>query len=697
MTDHDKVDPDSDAPTAPGTPREPGSEALLRPHTDHRSDTLIGETIGHFTIKRVIGAGGMGTVYEALQETPRRTVALKVMRTGLASRSALRRFEYEVQVLARLRHPGIAQIFEAGTDDKGEGGTPWFAMEYLVAAKTITDFATAKQLSMSDRLALFAKVCNAAHHGHQKGVIHRDLKPGNILVTSHGDPKIIDFGVARSTDSDLAVTTLQTDMGALIGTLQYMSPEQCAADPHDIDVRSDVYALGVVLYELLTDGTPYDVTNQAIHEAARIVREDPPTKPSTVNRVVRGDIETICLKALEKDRDRRYQSALSLEQDIQRYLDGEPIAARRPTLTYQLKLLYQRHRAVSVLSLVLIGLLIASVVALTWLATGQAIALRESERQARRSQAIIDGITLLITSPSTFDGENLWDTTTTWKTVLDNGRKTVEWEAIDTPANATHALHVGYFRLVLAMGYLNCRANAEALSLTQDTTLELQKWFPKNDPNLLDAHIMEAKALMATGRKQEAAALGNSVLAAKIDQLGAESPDTLGAAWEVAMLCAEAGMWADAQKICESSLGDGSILRSTYVKQAIDLLQLLNTLPLDDRPMLVQSAHEHLLQEGSHESLAQLLELVNDELGFTPRADAALATLDAMKQQIGTLGPQSDLQRAWRIHRGHALEGLGRLDEANAMFQSQAERDAGRTNLDAWDRNVVQAALQRIT
>ncbi|UCC32254.1 MAG: serine/threonine protein kinase, partial [Phycisphaerales bacterium] len=201
--------------------------------------------IGQFHVKDVIASGGMGTVYRAMQKQPRRTVAVKVMRQGIASRSALRRFEYESQLLARLRHPGIAQVYEAGThDDPAAPGSPvpFFAMEYIPNAKPITQYAQEKKLGTRERMELFAQVCDAIHHGHQKGIIHRDLKPSNILVDAQGQVKIIDFGVARSTDSDLAVTTLQTDIGQLIGTLQYMSPEQCEADPHNIDTRSDVYA-----------------------------------------------------------------------------------------------------------------------------------------------------------------------------------------------------------------------------------------------------------------------------------------------------------------------------------------------------------------------------------------------------------------------------------------------------------------------
>ncbi|MHC4997163.1 MAG: serine/threonine protein kinase, partial [Planctomycetota bacterium] len=217
------------------------------------SPARMPKQIGRFHLKKLIATGGMGAVYQATQENPRRTVAIKLMKSGVASSSALRRFEYESQLLARLRHPGIAEVYEAGTHEAHDGAVPYFVMEYIAGAKRITDYVRDKKLSTRERLRLFVEVCFAVHHGHTKGIIHRDLKPDNILVDSHGRIKIIDFGVARATDSDLAVTTLQTDIGQLIGTVQYMSPEQVEADPDDLDTRSDVYSLGVVLYELLCD------------------------------------------------------------------------------------------------------------------------------------------------------------------------------------------------------------------------------------------------------------------------------------------------------------------------------------------------------------------------------------------------------------------------------------------------------------
>ncbi|MBL6997215.1 MAG: serine/threonine protein kinase [Phycisphaerales bacterium] len=319
--------------------------------------------IGQYKVRRVIGSGGMGTVYEAIQESPRRKVAIKVMRSGVTSRSAMRRFEYESQILGRLSHPCIAQVYEAGTHDDGTGGVPYFAMEYIVGAKTLLEYAKQKDLNVSDRLILFEQVCDAVHHGHLKGIIHRDLKPDNILVDSSGNPKIIDFGVARATDSDMAVTTLQTNVGQLIGTVQYMSPEQCEADPDLIDARSDVYSLGVILYELLTGQPPYNLSSIPIYEATRLIREQQPTKMTTISDGIGGDLETVVSKSMEKDRDRRYQSAYELGQDITRFLENEPIHARRASMVYQLKMFARRNRGiVATVMTIAVALVLATVV-----------------------------------------------------------------------------------------------------------------------------------------------------------------------------------------------------------------------------------------------------------------------------------------------------------------------------------------------
>jgi WD40 repeat protein/tRNA A-37 threonylcarbamoyl transferase component Bud32 len=346
-------------------------------------DSLLGCDIGGVTIVRLIAEGGMGRVYEGKQEKPKRTVAVKFMRPGLTSPSVLRRFEYEAEVLARLQHPGIAHIYSVGVHRMGNASVPYFIMEYIADARTLTKYANDLKLPTRQRLDLFRSVCDAVAHGHQKGVIHRDLKPTNILVDASGQPKVIDFGVARATDSDMALTTMQTDVGQLIGTLQYMSPEQFRADPNDIDVRSDVYALGVILYELLAGKMPYDVKKKAVHEVARIVQEDDPKPLSSFNRALKGDVAVIAWKCLEKDRGHRYPSASELGADIGRYLAGDAIVAKPLGFLEGLTRLAKRHKALTSTAAV-IGLLILAFAGVSFRLYQQAEGARAAKSQQRR-------------------------------------------------------------------------------------------------------------------------------------------------------------------------------------------------------------------------------------------------------------------------------------------------------------------------
>ena len=345
------------------------------------TETPMPKTIGDYRIVRKLGDGGMGTVYEAQQDHPRRTVALKIIRFGLASKNMLKRFEHEAHVLGLLQHPGIAQIYEAGTADTGSGPQPYFAME-LVPGKPLTNYANQNALGTRQCLELVSKLCDAIQHAHTKGVVHRDLKPGNILVTEDGQPKILDFGVARATDSDIQTTTLQTDIGQLIGTIPYMSPEQAGGSPDEIDTRSDVYSLGVLLYELLTNRLPYELKEKMIHEAVRVIREEEPTRLSSINPQLRGDIETIVAKALEKDKDRRYQTAGELAADIRRYLDDEPIEARPASAMYQFRKFTKRNKA-------LVGGVAAAFVILVLGVSGTSFGLMQALEQKTLAQELL--------------------------------------------------------------------------------------------------------------------------------------------------------------------------------------------------------------------------------------------------------------------------------------------------------------------
>ncbi len=342
------------------------------------SARVLPARIGAYRILGLIGEGGMGTVYEALQDKPERRVALKVIKPGVISADALRRFDQETRLLGKLQHPGIAQIYEAGTADTGHGPQPYFAMEWI-RGETLRAHAIRAHLGVRDKLAIAARICDAVHHAHQKGIIHRDLKPGNILVDENGQPKVLDFGVARATDADRQAT-LHTTAGEIVGTLPYMSPEQVTADPSDLDIRSDVYALGVILYELLAGKRPYEVGNN-LADAIRTVAEAEATPLRTLDRSFRGDVDTIVGKALAKERERRYASAAELAADLRRHLQDEPILARPASATYQLGKFARRNK-------VLVGAVVVVFLALAGGVLTTSLQAARARREAHKAEAV---------------------------------------------------------------------------------------------------------------------------------------------------------------------------------------------------------------------------------------------------------------------------------------------------------------------
>jgi CHASE2 domain-containing sensor protein len=320
--------------------------------------------IGRYQIRRMVAMGGMGSVYEAVQDQPRRIVALKLLRGGFNSPASLKRLEDEAQHLARLHHPGIAQVFEAGSCQLSGKLIPYMAMEFIPGARWITDFARLRKLTRRQRLELFVQVCDAIEHGHQKGVIHRDIKPANILIDASGRVKVIDFGVASTREGEEASAM---EAGAseqrLVGTLQYMSPEQWNPEPGDFSPRSDVYGLGMVLYELLCGRLPYEVDPHDLESAERVIRETPPERPTRFDRSLPGDIERILLTALHKSPAQRYASVADLAEDLRRVLRGEPIRVRANEVGYviatRVRTLIARHQVTAVLLACLAGLVVA--------------------------------------------------------------------------------------------------------------------------------------------------------------------------------------------------------------------------------------------------------------------------------------------------------------------------------------------------
>ena len=349
-----------------------------------------------------IGEGGMGIVFVAEQERPiRRKVAIKVIKPGMDSKAVVARFEAERQALAMMDHANIAKVFDAGTTDSGH---PYFAME-LVKGVPITEYCDRNRLTVRERLELFIQVCQAIQHAHQKGIIHRDIKPSNVLVTLHDGkpvPKVIDFGVAKAINARLTDRTIYTEHLQVIGTLLYMSPEQAELSGLDIDTRSDIYSLGVLLYELLTGTTPFqkkELDKAAFDEQRRIIREKDPPRASVrisslgetatvvaehrktdvrkLHQLVRGDLDWIVLKALEKDRIRRYETASGFAADVERFLEHEPVDARPPSAGYRLSRFVRRNRSVVIVTLVIIALLVAGVIGTT---SGLIWAIRERDR-----------------------------------------------------------------------------------------------------------------------------------------------------------------------------------------------------------------------------------------------------------------------------------------------------------------------------
>jgi len=409
----------ADGPTLE-TPR-PGSSLDDMPTVDLGATASIqeeaGSRIGPYKLLQAIGEGGFGTVFMAEQEKPvRRRVALKVIKLGMDTRQVVARFEQERQALAIMDHPHIAKVFDAGAT---ESGRPYFVME-LCAGEPITKYCDRNGLSVRERLELFAQVCTAVQHAHQKGLIHRDIKPSNVLVaTQDGKPhaKVIDFGIAKATTARLTEKTFFTEHRQLIGTPEYMSPEQ-AEGSLDIDTRTDVYALGVLLYEILTGATPFDsrsLRSAAFAEIQRIIREVEPPTPSTrltqgretiagiaasrrsdpkrLSSLIRGELDWIVMKALEKDRQRRYETATGLGQDILRYLSGDAVVAAPASRVYRVRKFVRRHRGGVAAGSAIAAALLIGIVGFAWQADvaraqrDMAVAAREAEAAQRREAA----------------------------------------------------------------------------------------------------------------------------------------------------------------------------------------------------------------------------------------------------------------------------------------------------------------------
>ena len=569
----DKLAPDWE-PTATG-------HAVFRPDSLRRDSRSAPSSIGAYRILALLGEGGMGTVYQAEQQNPHRIVALKVIKLGVANDQLLRRFEQEAEALGRLQHPGIAQIYEAGTADTGLGPQPYFAMEFI-QGRPLMEYAAGRHLNVRSRMELIARICDAVNHAHQRGIIHRDLKPGNILVDENGQPKILDFGVARVTDSD-AQATRQTDLGQLIGTLAYMSPEQVLADPLALDTRSDVYALGVILYEMLAGKLPYTTHGKAVHEVVQAIREEDPVPLSSMDRRYRGDVETIAAKALEKDKTRRYASAAELAADIRRYLSDQPIVARAPSASYQLQKFARRHRAVVAGTAAVFLVLAAGVVASTWEAVRARAAERAAVEQRQRAdqeaaaaKAVNDFLQndlLAQASAANQSSPNAKpDPDLKVRTALDRAAARIEGKFGQQPeVEAAVRATIGQTYLDLGL-YPEARRQLER-------ALELQRrLLGAENPKTLKTMSRLGRAAYLQGKYAEAESLLGQTLEISRRVLGSEHADTLYSMNNLASVYYQQGKYPQAEALDDRAL---EISRRVLGSEHADTLLSMNNLASD--------------------------------------------------------------------------------------------------------------------
>ena len=495
--------------------------------------------IGSFRILGLLGEGGMGTVYRAEQEEPRREVALKVVRPGLASPSTLRRFQNEVELLGKLDHPGIARIYQAGTS----GEQPFFAME-LVSGQSLME--ATKTLDVRARVELLVQVCDAVQHAHTRGIVHRDLKPENILIDDSGDPKVLDFGVARVVDPELATAFTRT--GLLIGTLSYLSPEQAAGTSHVVDPRTDVYSLGVIGYELLARRMPYDLEGTSLIESVRVIRETEPTPLGGVSPSLAGDLQTIFARALEKDAERRYATVADFASDLGRYLRDEPVHARPLGRFARAARWIRRHRTLAIaIGIALTGPVFAALgqavpaylaLAAGLVGTGVGLvrattarraaegARKKAEREAEKATAILDFLRQMLGSADPRQlGANV-----KVSDVLEQARRELPG-SFPTQPDVEGALHLTLGRTYFGLAmYDDARSELE---LALDLCTQASGPYHEDSLNSLGWLSI---LLREQGKQAEAEPLQTRLVELRREHLGPDHPETLLSLGQLALI-----------------------------------------------------------------------------------------------------------------------------------------------------------------
>jgi len=518
--------------------------------------TAAGTTIGRYLLSEKIGEGGMGEVWLAEQQEPvRRRVALKLIRAGMNSREVIRRFESERQALALMDHPGIARVFDAGSTPQG---TPYFVMEYA-SGEPITTYCDRRALPTRDRLEIFRQLCEAVQHAHQKAIIHRDLKPSNILVTEVDGrpvPKVIDFGIAKALGPSLTGDTMFTRMGALMGTPEYMSPEQALSSGEDIDTRTDVYSLGVVFYELLAGVRPIEMRQSPLAEFLQRLREtDPPkpstrvttqdpassaevarkrqTEPATLAKLLNGDLDAIALKALEKDRSRRYATPMEFAADIRRYLDHQPVLAHSPSATYRIGKYVRRHRFAVTAGAVAILLLVAFAVV-------QTVQLRRITRERDRADRVTQFMTSMfqVSDPSEARGNEIKA-----REILDKASKNIETELKQDPELQAQMMQV------MGNVYESLGLYPTSEDLLKKAVAIRQRVLGARNPATLASMADLIAVLNDESRYPDAEKLSRETVATCRSELGPAHRTTLESMNQLALILDNEGRFGDAEKI----------------------------------------------------------------------------------------------------------------------------------------------------